>query len=218
MKKRAVAAIILLILFSTITSKKKILISQFNLEEIQIENNFVLKEKDIKDLLTPLYEKNLILLSYSEIEKALMQNSFIGSFKVKKVYPKTLKIKIFENKPIAIVLYNKKKFYLTEKIELIELIELQKYKNLPYIIGDPKNFKNLFEILNHLNFPLNSVKKFILYESNRWDIEMKSNIIIKLPSKEYKIRLKKFLDIKDKNEFKKYKIFDFRIKNQLILK
>ena len=110
MKKRAVVAIILLILFSTITLKKKIPISQFNLEEIQIDNNFVLKEKDIKDLLTPLYEKNLILLSYSEIEKALMQNSFIASFKVKKVYPKTLKIKIFENKPIAIVLYKKKNF------------------------------------------------------------------------------------------------------------
>ena len=28
--------------------KKKIPISQFNLEEIQIDNNFVLKEKDIK--------------------------------------------------------------------------------------------------------------------------------------------------------------------------
>ena len=69
MKKRVVVAIILLILFSTITSKKKISISQFNLEEIQIENNFVLKEKDIKNLLIPLYEKNLILLSYSEIEK-----------------------------------------------------------------------------------------------------------------------------------------------------
>ena len=38
-EKRAIVAIILLILFSTITSKKKILISQFNLEEIQIENN-----------------------------------------------------------------------------------------------------------------------------------------------------------------------------------
>ena len=218
MKKRVVVAIILLILFSTITSKKKISISQFNLEEIQIENNFVLKEKDIKDLLIPLYEKNLILLSYSEIEKALMQNSFIESFKVKKIYPKTLKIKIFENKPIAIVLYNKKNFYLSEKIELIELIELQKYKNLPYVIGDPKNFKNLFEVLTQLNFPFNSVKRFILYESNRWDIELKSNKIIKLPSKEYKIRLKNFLDIKDKNEFKKYKIFDFRVKNQLILK
>ena len=41
MRKRAVVAIILLILFSTITSKKKLHVSQFNLKEIQIENNFI---------------------------------------------------------------------------------------------------------------------------------------------------------------------------------
>ncbi len=218
MKKRAVIAIILLILFSTITSKKRIHISQFNLKEIQIENNFILKEKDIKNLLIPFFEKNLILLSYSEIEKALMQNSFIGSFKIKKIYPQTLKIKIFENKPIAVVFYNKKNFYLSEKIELIELIDQQKYKDLPYVIGNHKKFKKLYEVLKQLNFPFNSVKKFILFESNRWDIEMKSNKIIKLPPIEYNKSLKNFLSIRDKNEFRKYKTFDYRVKSQLILK
>ena len=218
MKKRAIVAITLLILLSTITLKKKINSSQFNIKEIQIENNFILKEKDIKEILNPFYEKNLILLSYSEIEKTLMQNSFIESFEVKKVYPKTLKIKIFESKPIAIVFHNKKNFFLSEKIKLIELIEQQKYKNLPYIIGNHKNFKDLYEVLKQLDFPFYSVKKFILYDSNRWDIEMKSNKIIKLPSIEYKKSLKSFLNFKDKNEFEKYKIFDFRVKNQLILK
>ncbi len=218
MKKRAVVAITLLILFSTITPKKKIHISRFNLKEIKIENNFILKEKDIKDLLIPFYEKNLFLLSYSEIEKALIQNSFIQGFKIKKVYPQTLKIKVFENKPIAIVFYKKKNFYLSKKIELIELIEQQKYKDLPYVIGDHKKFKNLYVALKEFNFPFNTVKKFILYESNRWDIEMKNNKIIKLPSKEYKKSLENFLNIKDKNEFKKYKIFDFRVNNQLIVK
>ena len=47
---------------------------------------------------------------------------------------------------------------------------------------------------------------------------MKDNKIIKLPSEEYKKGLKNFLNIKDKNEFKKYKIFDFRVNNQLIVK
>ena len=59
MKKRAIVAITLLILLSTITLKKKINISQFNIKEIQIENNFILKEKDIKEILNPFYEKIL---------------------------------------------------------------------------------------------------------------------------------------------------------------
>ena len=53
MKKKAVVAITLLILFSTITTKKKIKVSQFILKEIKIENNLILREKDIKDLLIP---------------------------------------------------------------------------------------------------------------------------------------------------------------------
>lgn len=218
MKKRSVIGIALLILFSTITSQKKIYISKFNLKKIQIENNLILKDTDIKKLLTPLYEKNLILLSYSEIEKELMQNSFIESFKVKKKYPQTLKIEIFEKKPIAIVFDKKKNFYLSEKIELIEFTKKQKFKDLPYVIGDYKKFKILYETLNRLNFPLNSIKRFILYESDRWDIETKNDQIIKLPSKNFKDSLKRYLNIRNKNEFKKYKIFDFRIKNQLILK
>ena len=85
MKKKIVIAVALLILFSTITSQKNIQIfSKFNLQEIQIENNLILKEADLKELLIPIYNKNLLFLSYAEIEKLLMQNSFIESFNIKK--------------------------------------------------------------------------------------------------------------------------------------
>ena len=41
-------------------SKNKIIISKFNLKEIEIENNFLLHENDIKKMLYPIYDKNLI--------------------------------------------------------------------------------------------------------------------------------------------------------------
>ena len=62
---------------------------------------------------------------------------------------------------------DKEKLECHQKIKLIELIEQQKYKNLPYIIGNHKNFKDLYEVLKQLDFPFYSVKKFILYDSNR---------------------------------------------------
>ena len=49
-----------------------------------------------------------------------MKNSYIESFYIKKKYPDTLEIKIIEKKPIAILFSNKKKFYLSEKIDLID--------------------------------------------------------------------------------------------------
>ena len=217
MKKRTVIAIALLLLFSTITLQK-IEISKFNIKEIEIENNFILKENEIKKLLIPLYEKNLFFLSNAEIENALMQNSFIESFNIKKKYPQILRIKIFEKKPIAIVFYKKKNYYLSKKIELIEFTKLPKYEDLPYVIGDYKKFKELFVTLEKLNFPFYTVKRFALYESNRWDIETKNNQIIKLPVINFEESLNNYLNMNTKSEFKKYRIFDFRINNQLILK
>ena len=55
------------------------------------------------------------------------------------------------------------------------------------------------------------------FETNRWDLETYNNKIIKLPSKNYKKSLKNFMSLKNQDNFKKYRIFDYRIKNQLIL-
>ena len=218
MKKRLIIALSLLILLTTINSQQSFVISKFNLKTIVIENNLLLKDEDIKNLLIPLYNKNLILLDNNEFKKALMQNSFIESFNIKKKYPSTLKVKIFEKKPIAVLFNEKNKFYLSEKIELIEFKYLQNYQTLPYVLGNKDDFKIFYSNLKRINFPLDIIKKYTLFETNRWDLETKNNQVIKLPSKNYTKSLKNFLNLKNKNDFEKYELFDYRINNQLILK
>ncbi len=218
MKKRAVIAVTLLILLTTITTQNLIYLKKFNLQEINIENNFLIDQVDIKNSLAPIYQKNLILLKNSEIEKILLQNSFIDSFIIKKKYPNTLKIKIFEKKPIAILIKKKKKFYLSERIELIEFYDLKNFKELPLVFGNEKQFKFFYEDLKKINFPIELIKKYSLYESKRWDLETIDKKLIKLSVKNYKENLNNYLNIKNKSEFKNYTMFDYRIKNQLILK
>ncbi len=218
MKKRTVIAFALLILLTTIVPEKKIQILKFNIKEIKIENNFILKERDIKNLLSKFYDENLIFIKNEDIKKALLKNTFIESFNVKKKYPNTLKIKVFEKKPIAILFHNKKKFYLSDKADLIEFNNLKNFQNLPYVFGRQQEFKKLYLNLKKIDFPLETIKKYTFFESKRWDLETKNNVIIKLPSKNYKKNLENFLKLIDKKSFKKYKVFDFRIENQLILK
>ena len=218
MKKRLVIALFLLILFTTFNSQQKFIISHFDLKTIEIENNFLLKDNDIKNLLISFYNKNLVLLNNDEVKKALMQNSLIESFNIKKKYPNTLKVKIFEKKPIAVLFDKKNKFYLSEKIDLIEFRNLPNYQTLPYVLGNKDDFKIFYNNLKKINFPLNVVKKYTLYETDRWDLETKDNQVIKLPSKNYLKNLKNFLDLKSKNDFGKYKLFDYRISKQLILR
>ena len=94
-EKKVIFAIALLILLTTITSEKKISISKFNLNEIIIENNFLLTDQEIRRSLSFLYGKNLLFLKNDEIEKALMEIDLIESFNLKKNYPGKIKIKNF---------------------------------------------------------------------------------------------------------------------------
>jgi len=218
MKKKTAIAILFLIVLTTYNPRNKISITKFNLKEIKIENNFLLEEKDLKRSLISLYDKNLIFLKNSEIKEILMNNSFIDSYNLKKKYPDTLKIKIFEKKPIAIILNKKKKFYLSDKIELIDFKNLPYYENLPHIYGNVNNFKVFYKDLKKINFPFDQVKKYILLETNRWDLETLDGKTVKLPVENYILSLKNFLIIKKEDNFKNYKVFDYRIVNQLILK
>ena len=218
MKKRSIIAFILFILLTTITSKQEIIISKFNIKEIKIENNLLLQTEDIIKSLKPIYNKNLVNLNYREIEEKLSKKTFIESFNIKKKYPNTLQIKIVEKKPIAILQNKKKKYFLSEKLDLIEFNNSKKYQNLPFILGEEKKFKIFYNNLNEINFPLEIINKYTLYESNRWDIETINQKIIKLPINNYVNSLKNYLNLRTKKNFENYKVFDYRIENQLILK
>tara|TARA_B100001057_G_scaffold487520_1_gene570372 strand:- start:280 stop:936 length:657 start_codon:yes stop_codon:yes gene_type:complete len=218
MKKQIIIALALFTLLTTINFQQETSYSKFNLKKIDVENNYLVEDKDIKRLLAPIYNQNLLFLSLQEIEIALLQNSFVESFNIKKKYPNTLKIKIYEKKPVAILLNKETKFYLSEKIDLIKFKNIPNFKNLPYVIGDQQNFKIFYNDLKKINFPFNQIKKYTLFKSNRWDIETINKITIKLPTKNYIEKLKNYLMVKDKTDFKNYKVFDYRIENQLILK
>ena len=218
MKKRLVIALVLLVLLSTYKPQELSLNSKFNIKEIKIENNHILKDEDIKKDLMFLYDTNLIFLNTNKIKLILKSNNFIQSFEVKKIYPNKIKIKIFEKKPIVILQYKKKNFYISETFDLINFLDLEDYKNLPVVFGKQNDFKILYKNLKKINFPLNLIKKYYLYESKRWDLEIDKNKIIKLPTENYIKSLVNFMNLSKENNFDKYSIYDYRISDQLILK
>ena len=218
MKKRLVIALVLLILFSTYLPQKLFLINKFDIEKIIIENNSIIKDKEIKNDLVFLYHTNLIFLNTSNIKKILEKKNFLESFEIKKIYPNVLKIKIFEKKPIFILQHKEEKFYINKNIDLINYLDLEEYNKLPVIFGDKKNFEILYKNLKKIDFPLNLIKNYYLFDLNRWDLETYEKKIIKLPSQNYNKSLKNFMTLKESNNFDMYKLFDYRIVNQLILK
>ena len=218
MNKRFIISMVLILLLSTYSIQNNFKINtKTNIQELFIENNFHVREERIKEKLSFLYDTNILFLKKKDLEKKLNEIDLIESFKIKKIYPNKIKIIIFEKEPIAILYYKKTKKYYTSKGELINFFDLEKYKYLPIVFGDRDNFKKFYNSLKILNFPIEEIKEFYLFESNRWDLITKKNQTVKLPNIDYKKSLQNFLELKNKTGFKKYKIFDYRITGQLIL-
>ena len=218
MKKRLIIATIFILSFTTFNPKNFSLKTNFNINEIIIENNFILREEEIKKNLAFLYNSNIFFLRSSNITNILTKNSFIESFEIKKIYPSKIKIKVFERKPIAILQNKKEKFFISENIKLIDYKNIKEFENLPFVFGNKENFKIFYKYLKKLNFPLEIIKNYYFFDSGRWDLEIYEDKIVKLPIKNYVKSLKNFMDLKDENNFNKYKVFDYRINEQLILK
>ena len=216
---KLLSLLILLLLLSTYYPTYKIRNTNliFTIKNVEIENNKVLDSNEIVNELAILNGKSLLLVDREIIKSAMNKFDFISSFQVKKIYPKTIRIKIFEKKPVAIYIEEKNKFYISEKGDLIKYIEVDYYNNLPLLFGKKTNFNIFFEGLKNVNFPISDIKSFHYFEIGRWDIILNDDKIIKLPKENYADMLENFLLIKNDKSFDKYKIFDYRIKDQLIL-
>ena len=91
-------------------------------------------------------------------------------------------------------------------------------KNYEMFNNHDKAWTNYF--YNNLKknyFKINKIKAFYYFEVGRWDIALKDNRVIKLPEVDYEKVLMQVDVVLNDSNFSKYKIFDYRIKDQLIL-
>jgi len=209
----------LLLLFSTYVPKNEVEEKSliFPIRNIKIKNINVINEKELIKKLSFLKGKNILFINEEEIKSVITKFDFVSSFQVKKIYPETIEILINEKDPVAIYIDGKQRFYISEKGEKINYVEIKKFNHLPLIFGKKIQFHNFFKDLKEINFPMKDVKSLHYFDIGRWDIVLKNEKTIKLPKKNYQKILKEFLLIYNDDNFKKYKLFDYRIKNQLIL-
>jgi cell division septal protein FtsQ len=208
-------------IFSTYNSKhkKEGLSILFPIKKILIENEnkVVTNLPKLKSDLNFLIKKNLFFLKEETFLAIIDKYDFISNIQIKKKYPNTLKISIFEKTPVATQIIDKKKFYITKDNEKISFAYLKIYEDLPLIFGKYKNFNIFYNDLEKNNFKINEIKTFYYFDIGRWDIVLKNEKVIKFPEKNYLDLLPNINLMLDDNNFSKYIIFDFRIKDQLIL-
>jgi cell division septal protein FtsQ len=212
--------IFIFVIFTTYNSKndKESVSIIFPIKEIFIENTVATNILKLKSDLSFLVNTNLFFLNKKKISLVFSNHDFISNVQLKKKYPNTLKITITEKKPVAIHIIDKKKFYITKNNEKINFIDLKIFEDLPSVIGKYKNFNIFYNDLEKNYFKINKIKIFYYFDVGRWNIVLKNGKVIKFPEKKYQNVLPKINLMLEDNNFSKYKVFDFRINNQLILR
>jgi len=95
----------------------------------------------------------------------------------------------------------------------LPITEIKESLNLSIELLNDIEFKN---IILQTDFEYNNIKNFYYFPSGRWDIEMISGILIKLPITGIKESLNLSTDLFNGIEFSNIKILDIRQKNQIV--
>ena len=214
-----------LILLTTYNPSEMELISNqsnslFNIKNIKIINNEKINQDVIEKKLKKIYGKNIFFVKTSEIEKVIRNITYLQSIEVKKKYPNTLIVKVFETSPLAILLKNSDYYILDSGANLI-LINADSVTNYNYPHKFGKNsekyFLNFLKLLKENNFPIIDIKSYYYFQIGRWDLQLKDGLLIRLPNNMIKNAIEKSIELLNKDDFKNYEVIDLRINGRIIV-
>ena len=187
-------------------------VKNINVTGLENEDNSIISKK-IKNLKLD----NIYLINKKDLNTLIESNNLVEKYFIFKKYPSSLDINIDKTSFLARISKNGKIYDLGSNGKLIE----NKYSNnqLPFVFGNPEiiEFFNIKKIIDESQISFEEIESLYFFLSKRWDLELRNNIIIKLPNDNIKESLKLASEFLHNNEFKDIKIIDARIKNQIIL-
>ena len=187
-------------------------IKNINVTGLENEDNSIISKK-IKNLKLD----NIYLINKKDLNTLIESNNLVEKYFIFKKYPSSLNINIDKTSFLARIIKNGKIYDLGSNGKLIE----NKYSNnqLPFVFGNPEiiEFFNIKKIIDESQISFEEIESLYFFLSKRWDLELRNNIIIRLPNDNIKESLKLASEFLHNNEFKDIKIIDARIKNQIIL-
>ena len=207
----------LLFLFGSITNVSFNNTQFLNLKKVIVSG---LDEEDNRKLINKINNlklKNIFLLNEIKIKETIETNNLIENYKISKIYPSTLDIKINKTKSLAKINQNGQILFLGSNGKFSETISQN--KKLPFIFGKPKvsEFLHLKKIIDDSKFSYDEIKNLYFFPSKRWDIELNNSIFLKLPQKDLKNTLNYIFNFLANNNLKDNTIIDARIENQIVI-
>ncbi len=218
-KNKIIFYFFLFVLFTTINNQSFYDIKNkvFKIDTIEIYGLRDQHKIQIIEKLSYLLEKNILFLDSNKLSHDIDKLEYLENFKIFKKYPSSIKIYAEYTNIIARTFIDGNMSYLTSNGRFMKKTNLNIPKIIPNIYGkfNPEEYFSFIEILQKNKFQINEIDEFFYFDSNRWDIKMRNNIIIKFPSTNLNQKANIAKLLVENNDEKK--IIDLRVSNQVII-
>ena len=206
------------VILGTLNNLKILNLDPFRITNFQISGLDKNYKREIEDDLNNLSEFNIFFTDKIFLKSVLKSNSLTETFNVFKIYPSTLNIQIKKTNFLARLNISGDIYLIGSNGKITKDYLLSNSEKLPFVFGNPniEQFLKIFSIIGLSNFRYDDIKNLFFYKSGRVDLEMKNDILIKLPLDNLEVSLRNLSQLMTNDQLLN-RIIDARVSNQIIL-
>ena len=203
--RKIIFYLFILLLLGTLNNKEILKLNLIKTNNFKITSLSNFDDTEIVNDIFNYKVKNLFFLKRKDIKQIIKSHQTVDDFYIFKKYPSNLIVNIEKTKFLALTKKKGIDYYIGSNGNFIK--NEDKIYDLPFIFGyfEINEFLKLKNLIDESDFDFSNIKKLYFFQSKRWDIETKDNLIIKLPIENLETSFKILLKIYQEEEFGEFK-------------
>ena len=187
-----------------------------NVRILGIENT---KASEVVNIVSELTEMSLTKIDFEKISSKINNIDWVKSSELRKIYPSTLEVRVYEHNPIAIWFNEGNKFLVDGESQIITELNPNNFKNLKVIAG-PNALEDIPAIISIIkNYPQfeKKIKSLLRVGDRRWTIRLHNGITIHLPERNVANAIEEIEDLDRKHSLlsRYIEIIDMRLPDRI---
>ncbi|MGR9171674.1 cell division protein FtsQ/DivIB [Rhizobium sp. KDH_Rht_773_N] len=155
----------------------------FAIEDVKVSGNSQTSEIEILQLLGLDGTTSLVALDVDAARQKIARLPWVENVEVRKVYPKTIEVKLSERSAYAIWQHGQELSLIEKNGSVIAPLRDNKFSTLPLVVGRDAETAaaSLEDIFAKWPDVKSRVKAYVWVSGRRWDLHMDNGVVVKLP-------------------------------------